>query len=42
MDELQKTDALNGRLQRAADTVGNLLVDGFRYLALFASGATVV
>lgn len=41
-NELQKTSALNERLHRASDTVGNLLVDGFHYLALFAIGAAIV
>lgn len=40
--ELQKTHALNERLHKASDTVGNLLVDGFHYLALFAIGAAIV
>lgn len=40
--ELQKTSALNKRLHQASDTVGNLLVDGFHYLALFAIGAAIV
>ena len=41
-NELQKTNALNERLHRISDTVGNLLVDGFHYLALFAIGAAIV
>ena len=41
-NKLQKTNALNERLHRASDTVGNLLVDGFHYLALFAIGAAIV
>jgi phosphate starvation-inducible membrane PsiE len=40
--KLQKTSALNNRLHDASDTVGNLLVDGFHYLALFAIGAAIV
>jgi phosphate starvation-inducible membrane PsiE len=40
--ELQKTNAFNERLHRISDTVGNLLVDGFHYLALFAIGAAIV
>lgn len=40
--ELQKTDALNAKLHRVSDTVGNLLVDGFHYLALFAIGGAIV
>ena len=42
MSKLEKTDALDRGLQRTADTVGNFLVDGFHYLALFAIGGTVV
>jgi len=41
-NELQKTNALNERLHRISDAVGNLLVDGFHYLALFAIGAAIV
>jgi phosphate starvation-inducible membrane PsiE len=33
---------LNDRLHRASDTFGNLLVDAFHYLALFAIGGAVV
>lgn len=40
--ELQKTSALNARLHAIADTIGNLLVDAFHYLALFAIGAAIV
>jgi protein PsiE len=39
---VQKTDDLNEKLHRGADAVGNLLVDGFHYLALFAIGAAIV
>lgn len=41
-NELQKTNAFNERLHRTSNTVGNLLVDGFHYLALFAIGAVIV
>ena len=39
-----QTDATQerSRLTRRADAVGNLLVDAFHYLALFAIGATIV
>lgn len=40
--EIEKTNALNEKLHRASDTFGNLLVDGFHYLALFAIGAAIV
>jgi protein PsiE len=40
--KVQKTNDLNEKLHRGADAVGNLLVDGFHYLALFAIGAAIV
>lgn len=40
--EIEKTNALNDKLHKASDTFGNLLVDGFHYLALFAIGAAIV
>ena len=40
--QIEKTNALNVRLHRASDTVGNLLVDAFHYLALFAIGGAIV
>lgn len=40
--EVEKTNELNERLHRVSDTVGNFLVDGFHYLALFAIGAAIV
>lgn len=40
--KIEKTKALNDRLHEASDTVGNLLVDGFHYLALFAIGGAIV
>lgn len=40
--ELQKTSALNAKLGRTADTIGNLFVDAFHYLALFAIGGAIV
>jgi len=40
--KLQKTDALNQKIKNFADAIGNLLVDGFHYLALFAIGGSIV
>lgn len=40
--ELQKANALNEKLHRASDTLGNFLVDAFHYLALFAIGGAIV
>ncbi len=40
--EIKKTNALNEKLHQASDAFGNLLVDGFHYLALFAIGAAIV
>lgn len=40
--KIEKTNALNDRLHKASDTVGNLLVDAFHYLALFAIGGAIV
>ena len=37
-----RADALNDRLHRLSEAVGNLLVDGFHYLALFAIGGAIV
>ncbi len=42
MAKLQKTDALNQKIKNFADAIGNLLVDGFHYLALFAIGGSIV
>ena len=39
---MEKTGALHQRLNRISDTVGDLLVDAFHYLALFAIGGAVV
>lgn len=39
---LRKTNALNEKLHHSADTIGNLLVDAFHYLALFAIGGAIV
>lgn len=40
--KIERTNAFNDRLHQASDTVGNLLVDAFHYLALFAIGGTIV
>ena len=42
MTKLDKTVALNEKLERLAENTGNLLVDGFHYLALFAIGGVIV
>jgi phosphate starvation-inducible membrane PsiE len=39
---IEKTGALHQRLNRMSDAVGDLLVDAFHYLALFAIGGAVV
>ena len=41
-NEIDKARELNEKMHRASDTVGNLLVDGFHYLALFAIGGAIV
>ena len=38
----RRTNALDRKLHSTSDTVGNFLVDGFHYLALFAIGGTIV
>lgn len=40
--KVQKANEMNDKLHRVSDTAGNLLVDGFHYLALFAIGAAIV
>jgi len=40
--KLQKVDALNEELHHLSEAVGNLLVDAFHYLALFAIGGAIV
>ena len=40
--ETQKTGALHARLNRFVEVVGELLVDAFHYLALFAIGGAIV
>ena len=42
MAKIDKTSALNQKLQDWADTVGNFLVDAFNYVALFAIGGAIV
>ena len=39
---MEKTGSLHQRLNRMSDAVGDLLVDAFHYLALFAIGGAVV
>ena len=39
---IEKTGALHQRLNMLSDVVGNLLVDAFHYMALFAIGGAVV
>ena len=39
---MEKTGALHRHLNRLSDAVGDLLVDAFHYLALFAIGGAVV
>ena len=38
----KRADKLHGRLNRASEVAGSLLVDGFHYLALFAIGGAIV
>ncbi len=38
MTKIQKAGRLNQKLQQFSEVFGNLLVDGFHYLALFAIG----
>jgi len=40
--KLQRAESVNHRVHAFADVVGNLLVDGFHYLALFAIGGAIV
>lgn len=40
--ELRKTNVMDQRLRKTSNVVGNFLVDGFHYLALFAIGAAIV
>lgn len=42
MSEFEKTHAMDRKLKDASDAVGNFLVDGFHYLALFAIGGAIV
>jgi len=39
---MEQTDAMRRKLNRAAEVLGSLLVDGFHYLALFAIGGSIV
>ncbi len=40
--KLQQADMFRQRINRFSEIIGNLLVDAFHYLALFAIGGTVV
>ncbi len=40
--ELRKTHAFDQWMRKTSNVVGNFLVDGFHYLALFAIGAAIV
>ena len=42
MNKPQKASAVNTKLHEIVDSVGNLLVDLFHYLALFAIGGSIV
>ena len=42
MEQLQKIDTLNQKGKTFADAIGNLLVDWFHLLAIFAIGASIV
>ena len=42
MPKMQRVDVLDEKFQRLFGAVGNLLVDGFHYLALFAIGGAIV
>ena len=39
---MERVDALRQRINRFAQAIGNLLVDGFHYLALFVIGGAIV
>lgn len=39
--KLQNTGALGQKIKNFSDSMGNLLVDGFHYLALFAIGGSI-
>ena len=42
MEQLQRIDTLNQKIKTFLDATGNVLVDGFHYLALFAIGGSIV
>ena len=42
MEQLQNLDTLNQKIKTFLDAIGNVLVDGFHYLALFAIGSSIV
>jgi len=42
MEQLQKIGTLTQKIKTFSDAIGNVLVDGFHYLALFAIGGSIV
>lgn len=40
--KLQQAETLNKKVHNLAEAIGNLLVDGFHFLALFAIGGAIV
>ena len=42
MEQLQKIGTLNQKIKTFSDAIGNVLVGGFHYLALFAIGGSIV
>ena len=42
MEQSQKIDTLNHKIKSFLDVIGNVMVDGFHYFALFAIGGSIV
>jgi protein PsiE len=42
VDKLQRIETLDQKMKAILDIIGNVLVDGFHYLALFAIGGSIV
>jgi protein PsiE len=42
MEKLQKIETIDQKIKTTSDIIGNFLVDGFHYFALFAIGASIV
>ena len=42
MEKPQKSSVLNEKLHQVSDSVGNLLIDLFHYVALFAIGGSII